>query len=245
MHTLPRTLVTVATYNEIENLPALVAEIRAVAPQADLLVIDDNSPDGTGRWVDEQSRRDPQVRAVHRPGKLGLGTATIAAMRYAIEHDYDFMLNLDADFSHPPRYIPELLGGMDDPERGPVDVTIGSRYVRGGGIEGWPLRRRLLSLAVNGYARLMLGLPVRDCSGAFRCYRVSTLRRMDLDQVRSRGYSFLEELLWRLKRAGASFRETPIVFVDRLQGTSKVNLREARDALGVLLRLGVKNWLGV
>lgn len=137
----PRTLVSVATYNELENLPLLVDEIFAVAPQVDILVIDDNSPDGTGVWAEERSRADARVHVVHRAGKLGLGTATIAAMQYAIEHDYDNLLNLDADFSHHPRYIPALLAGMDD-----ADVMIGSRYCPGGGVKDWPLKRRLSTL---------------------------------------------------------------------------------------------------
>ncbi|MBW3599737.1 MAG: polyprenol monophosphomannose synthase [Planctomycetes bacterium] len=237
----PRTLVTVATYNEIENLPTLVEEVLLYAPQADLLVIDDNSPDGTGDWADGKSAEDSRVHCLHRSGKLGLGTATIAAMRYAIEHDYRYMLNMDADFSHHPRYLPDLIGGMEaDP---PVDVMIGSRYIRDGGVEGWPLRRRLMSRGVNLYARTLLGLKARDCSGAFRCYRVAMLKNLDFDAIRSRGYSFQEEILWRLKRAGARFRETPIIFADRQRGQSKIDRREAIEALRVIAALGAKNWL--
>lgn len=237
---MPRTLITVATYNEIENLPRLVEEIFAVAPQVEILVIDDNSPDGTGAWCDEKGASDPRVHCLHRPGKLGLGTATIAGMQYAIEHHLDYMLNMDADFSHHPRYIPAMLAGMDA-----ADVVIGSRYVPGGGVKDWPLKRRLMSWGVNTYARALLGLRSRDCSGAFRCYRVELLRRLDFNAIRSRGYSFQEEILWHLKRLGARFLETPIIFADREQGESKINSREAYAALGILFRLGLKNWLGV
>ena len=237
---MPRTLITIATYNEIENLPLLVEEIFAVAPQADVLVIDDNSPDGTGRWCDERSAVDSRIHCLHRPGKLGLGTATIAAMRYAIEGDYAFMLNMDADFSHHPRYIPAILAGMEN-----ADVSIGSRYVRGGGVKDWPLKRRLMSWGVNTYARALLGLRSRDCSGAFRCYRVALLKKIDFDKVISRGYSFQEEILWHLKRQGARFAETPILFADREKGQSKINNREAVAALRILMRLGVKNWTGL
>lgn len=236
----PRTLVTVATYNEIENLPELVAEIWQVAPQADVLVIDDNSPDGTGRWCDEQAAHEPRLACVHRPGKLGLGTATIAAMQYAIEHDYEVVLNMDADFSHHPRYIPAILAAMDR-----VDVAIGSRYCPGGGVQDWPLPRRLMSWGVNAYARLALGLAPRDTSGAFRCYRVALLKQLDFSAIKSRGYSFQEEILWRLKRVGARMVETPILFADRERGQSKINRQEALAALRIIFRLGLTNWLGV
>jgi dolichol-phosphate mannosyltransferase len=244
MSVADKTLVTLATYNEIENLPRLVEEIFRCAPQVDILVIDDNSPDGTGRWCDEQASRDPRLHCLHRPKKLGLGTATIAGMRYALEHGYGYVLNMDADFSHPPRYLPALLAGMQPADGPPIDVMIGSRYVRGGGIEGWPLRRHLMSRGVNTYARWLLGLKPRDCSGAFRCYRSDILSRLDFDAIRSRGYSFQEEGLWHLKRDGAPFGETPIVFVDRRQGTSKINGGEALAALRIILGLGVRNLLG-
>ena len=235
-----RTLVTIATYNEIENLPLLVDAIWEVASQVDILVIDDNSPDGTGSWCDEQAKTEPRLHCLHRAGKLGLGTATIAGMKYAIEHDYDLMLNMDADFSHHPRYIPALLAGMES-----ADVTIGSRYVPGGGVKDWPFKRRLMSWGVNTYARWLLGLRPKDCSGAFRCFRVELLRRVDFDSIRSRGYSFQEEILWHLKRAGARFTESPILFADREKGQSKINSREALSAIGIIFRLGIRNWLGI
>ena len=235
-----RTLVTIATYNEIENLPLLVDAIWEVAPQVDILVIDDNSPDGTGAWCDERAKSEPRLHCLHRAGKLGLGTATIAGMKYAIEHDYDLMLNMDADFSHHPRYIPALLAGMET-----ADVTIGSRYVAGGGVKDWPFKRRLMSWGVNTYARWLLGLRPKDCSGAFRCFRVDLLRKLNFDSIQSRGYSFQEEILWHLKRAGARFTETPILFADREKGQSKINSREAIAAIGIIFRLGIRNWLGV
>ena len=244
MSNADKTLVTVATYNEIENLPRLVEEIFRVAPEVDLLVIDDNSPDGTGRWCDEQAAGDPRIRCLHREGKLGLGTATVAGMRYAVEQGYRQVLNMDADFSHHPRYLPALLAGMEPEEGPPVDVMIGSRYVPGGGIEGWPWRRHFMSKGVNLYARWLLGLKPGDCSGAFRCYRTELLARVDFEAVRSRGYSFQEEILWHLKRLGARFGETPIVFVDRQHGSSKINSKEALAALWIILALGVRNLVG-
>jgi dolichol-phosphate mannosyltransferase len=211
-----------------------------VAPQADIMVIDDNSPDGTGRWCDEQAANEPRLLCVHRSGKLGLGTATIAAMQYAIEHGYDQMLNMDADFSHHPRYIPAILAGMEA-----ADVSIGSRYCPGGGTKDWPFKRRFMSWAVNTYARLLLGLKPKDTSGAFRCYRVEHLKKLDFTKIVSRGYSFQEEILWRLKRAHARMSETPIVFADRERGVSKINQKEALAALWILFRLGITNWIGL
>lgn len=244
MSSTAKTLVTVATYNEIENLPALVEEIFDHAPEVDVLVIDDNSPDGTGRWCDEKAAGDPRFHCLHREGKLGLGTATVAGMRYALEHGYAQMLNMDADFSHPPQNLPDLLAGMDPEDGPPVDVMIGSRYIPGGGIEGWGLGRHFMSKAVNLYARWLLGLTTRDCSGAYRCYRTSILARLDFEAVRSRGYAFQEEILWHLKRASARFGETPIVFVDRRLGSSKIDRTEALAALWIILGLGVRNLLG-
>ncbi len=243
MPTSGGTLVTVATYNEMENLPRLVEEILRHVPEADVLVIDDNSPDGTGEWCERQGAENPRLGCLHRPGKLGLGTATIAGMKYAVEHGYRYVLNMDADFSHPPKYLPSLLAGMDPPGGPPVDVMIGSRYVPGGGVEGWPLRRRLMSRAVNLYARWMLGLRPKDCSGAFRCYRTAVLAKLDFDSIRSRGYSFQEEILWRLWRLGARLGETPIVFVDRRLGVSKIDSGEALAAVRIIFALGVRNWL--
>jgi len=243
MTTNPPTLVSVATYNEMDNLPRLVEEIQRALPDADILVVDDNSPDGTGRWCDERGATDPRLKCLHRAGKLGLGTATIAAMKYAIEHQYKYLVNLDADFSHPPKHLPELVAGMESGPQ-PIDIMIGSRYVSGGKIEGWPLKRHLLSKSVNLYSRWMLWLPTHDCSGAYRCYRTSKLALIDFDAIRSRGYSFQEEILWRLKRVGCRFGEVPITFVDREAGSSKVNGKESINSMGILLRLGVQNWLG-
>lgn len=234
----PRTLITIATYNEIENLPRLVDELFKISPDFHILVIDDNSPDGTGRWCDAANDRNDRLRCLHRPGKLGLGTAILAGMRYAIEHEFDYTLNLDADFSHRPEYIPALLAAIED-EHGErlADLAIGSRYVPGGSTPGWPLQRRLISRALNYYTRLLLGLKVRDCSGGFRCYRTNALRKLEFEQIRSRGYSFQEEILWHLKRTGARFAEVPIAFRDRTEGVSKITIREAISAVWLVTRM--------
>jgi dolichol-phosphate mannosyltransferase len=244
MSNADKTLVTVATYNEMENLPSLVDAIFNYLPEANLLVIDDNSPDGTGAWCAKKSTEDPRVYCLHRQGKLGLGTAIMAGMKYGIEHGYRYGLNMDADFSHPPQCLPNFVGGMDPAGAPARDVMIGSRRIPGGGVEGWNWKRHFMSWSVNTYSRCLLGLKVSDCSGAFRCYRTSLLEKLDFDSVRSRGYSFQEEILWHLKRLGARFGETPFVFPDRRRGQSKINKGEAISALWIIFKLGIKNWFG-
>ena len=238
---MTQTLVTIATYNEMENLPTLIEEIFHFAPEVDILVIDDNSPDGTGQWCIEMAQREPRLHCLQRSGKLGLGSATICGMRYAIEHGYESVLNMDADLSHQPLHLQALLAGMHEVVGGrPTDVMIGSRYVPGGNIEGWPWHRHFMSRAVNGYARTFLGLSPKDCSGAFRCYRTSLLKQLDFDAILSQGYSFQEEVLYHLARLGANIRETPITFIDRRHGSSKINLKEAVAALFIIFALGIR-----
>ncbi len=227
-------LISLATYNESGNLEPLIQSIREQVRDASILVIDDNSPDGTGKIADRLVESLLNIHVIHRPGKLGLGTAILAAMTFAIDHHYEYLLNLDADFSHPPRFIPDLVAGMTD-----HDVMIGSRYIPGGGVEGgFNLKRRFMSSGINGYARLMLGLKTRDNSGAFRCYRVSKLAEIDFSRIRSRGYSFQEEILYWCSQVGCRMGETPILFENRRAGVSKINMGEAVQALWILLRLG-------
>jgi dolichol-phosphate mannosyltransferase len=232
---MPRTLVALATYNEIENLPGLVEEVLRVLPDADVLVVDDNSPDGTGTWCDGRASTEPRLRCLHRPGKMGLGSATLAAARSAIDGGYDVFVTLDADWSHDPKHLPQLLSALQQ-----ADVAIGSRYVSGGAIEGWPWHRRIVSRCMNQVSRALLKLPVRDSSGAFRAYRVSRLRQIDLARVEANGYAYLEEILWHLNQAGASFAEMPITFHQRRAGRSKINFREASSKVAMLLRVAFR-----
>lgn len=234
-----RTLVSLATYNERNNLSALTAAVHEALPAANLLIVDDNSPDGTGQLADELAALHPWINVLHRSGKLGLGSAILAGMRHAIIHEYDFFFSMDADFSHHPRYLAPMLQSAFAGK----DVVIGSRYVRGGGVENWPWTRLFLSQSVNVLCRTLLALPVKDSSGGFRCYRVSLLKRLALDQLWSKGYSFQEEILYRCKRAGARIGEVAIVFANRREGQSKVNLREASRSLTTLIALGVWSWL--
>jgi len=236
-----QTLVAIATYNELGTLPSLVEEVFRALPDAHILVVDDNSPDGTGRWCDQRAAEDPRLRCLHRSGKLGLGTALVKAMQHAVEHGYRYLVTMDADFSHPPERLADLLGGMGSPDRPAADVMIGSRYTPGGRIEGWPWGRHMMSRAVNFLSRWVLGLSPKDCSSGYRCYRTDLLARLDFAAIHSFGYSFEEEVLWRLKRLGATFGEVPIAFVNRRQGTSKVNLRELLSSAWVLVRLAAGN----
>lgn len=225
-------LVCLATYNELENLPSLVAAIRAQLPDADVLVVDDNSPDGTGRWCDQQARDAPWFTVIHRAGKLGLGSATWAAMHEAIRRGEDLLITLDADWSHPPEALPRLVSAAAD-----ADVVIGSRYCPGGAVEGWPPSRRAVSAVMNFATRAALGIPVRDASTAYRLYRVDQLRQLDFAELTATGYAYLEEILWQLHRRGARFAEIPITFANRRAGASKVHFGEAWGKAAVLARL--------
>src|SRR5262245_1221803 len=236
----PRILVSLATYSEAGNIAALIAEIHKYVPQADILVIDDNSPDGTWKIVEDMGAADPRIKLLKRPGKLGLGTATLAAMQYAMDHNYDYLQNMDADFSHPPRYLPGILAGMSK-----YDVMIGSRYVKGGGTENWPMTRKVISQSVNLMVRFLFRMPVKDASGAYRCYRVSKLREVRLDKVKSRGYSFQQEVLFRCHKAKCKLGEYPIIFENRRAGASKVNRKEAVRSISMIIYMGMRNLLGL
>lgn len=230
---MTRILIGISTYNEIENLPTLVEQIDQHLPEAHILIVDDGSPDGTGDWSAQQARVRDDFFCIQRGGKLGLGTATITTLQYAIDHQYDLVINMDADLSHPPARLPGLVFAMEQSAHA-IDVAVGSRYTTGGSIVGWPFRRRVMSRCVNTFARIALGLPLSDCSGSYRCYRVSTLKKIELSKLRSRGYSFFEEILWCLRHAGARFVEVPITFHDREKGQSKINLREAVLAVRII-----------
>ena len=235
-----RTLVATATYNEFENLPSLVAAIHSHLPEADVLVVDDNSPDGTGRWCDDEVARSPWFSVIHRAGKLGLGSASWTAMQAAIDCGYDLLITLDADWSHPPEALSRMVAAAESEQ---ADIVIGSRYVAGGGIEGWPLSRRIVSIGMNALTRISLGLPLRDASGACRLYRVAKLRELDFAQLTATGYAYLEEILWQLHRRGARFAEVPLTFTERRAGASKVHAGEAWGKLKVLARLSQERFL--
>lgn len=229
-----RTLVTVCTYNERENIEKLIPMVRESLPDADILIVDDNSPDGTAAVAREFGSRDSHVLLLLRTAKEGLGAATLAGLKWAIDQGYGFVLNMDADFSHHPRHLPAVRECMAR-----ADVGVGSRYVPGGDIVGWSVKRHFMSQGINIYSRVLLGLRTRDCSGAFRCYRIAKLREIDFGRFRSRGYAFQEEMLYRCVQVGCRVAETPIVFEDRVIGQSKINLREMVRALRDLFLLGL------
>ncbi|HEX2170955.1 MAG TPA: polyprenol monophosphomannose synthase [Dehalococcoidia bacterium] len=219
-------LVIVPTYDERENLPELV---RAILAQGDfsILVVDDNSPDGTGQVADAlKAETGGRVDVLHRPAKLGLGTAYIAGFKYALAHGFDYIFEMDADFSHDPAMLPRFLEAMEG-----ADLALGSRYVPGGGTVHWSLARRLISRGGSVYAGLILGLPIRDLTGGFKCFRRSVLAAIDLDAVRSNGYGFQIEMTYRAVQAGFRVIELPIVFVDRRVGQSKMSRRIVTEAM--------------
>ena len=220
------TLVIIPTYNEIENLQPIVARVRAAVPAAHVLVVDDDSPDGTGALAEALAGADDAVRALHRAGKDGLGRAYLAGFAWGTARGYDFLVELDADGSHHPEALPEMLELAAR-----HDVVLGSRWVAGGRVENWPLRRRLLSRGGNLYARLALGISVRDATGGFRVYRASALGRLDLDEVESHGYCFQLDLLWRALQAGLHVVEVPITFTERVHGESKMGGDIVRESL--------------
>ncbi|MCH5374094.1 MAG: polyprenol monophosphomannose synthase [Planctomycetes bacterium] len=228
----------VCTLNEAENIVELVQAIRGALPDADVLVVDDNSPDDTARLVEQMAQQDRRIRVIVRRQEKGLGSAIRFAMQQAIDGDYSFFLNLDGDFSHDPAQLPRLLErAMASDE---IDVVIGSRYAEGGSIVGWPLHRKLMSRMVNGFATSCLRLPVRDCSGSMRCYRVAALERVGMQSMRVNGYAVLEEILVKLVRQGSKMAEVPITFTDRRRGESKLTFREAVRSSAQMLRLALR-----
>ncbi len=224
--------VIIPTYNELDNIQNLVNQILALPLDLHVIIVDDNSPDGTGKLVDELAQTESRVRCVHRPAKLGLGTAHIAGMRHAFQLELDPILTMDADFSHHPRYLPNLIQRLDQ-----YDVMIGSRYVRGGGMQGRDLKLRLVSWGANWFARTMLNLKAHDCTSGFRAYRRSVLESINLDAVFSNGYSFLIEMLFLCQARGWRIGETPIVYEDRRAGTSKISRKEIYKATYTVMRL--------
>ena len=213
-----KTLIIIPTYNEYDNLHPLLDQIFTYAPVSDILIVDDNSPDGTGDLADEISAQNPRVHVMHRAGKLGLGTAYIAGFKYATEHQYDAAFEMDADFSHDPRYLPDFLRAIES-----ADLVIGSRYVQGGGTPNWSLLRRFISGGGNIFARVVLGIPVHDCTAGFRCYRRQVLESIGLDTVESQGYAFQVEMAYRVYKRSFKIVETPIIFQDRRVGKSKMS----------------------
>jgi dolichol-phosphate mannosyltransferase len=230
---MPRTLIVTPTYNEAENLSPFVREVRAALPDADLLVVDDNSPDGTGRIADALAASDRRVRVIHRSGKLGLGTAYVEAFRRGLAEGYDRFFEMDADLSHDVRYLADFERALDLG----YDVIIGSRNIPGGGVEGWGVGRNIMSKGGSLYARSILGLPVSDLTSGYKAFSRRALEAIDLERVQSNGYSFQIEMTYRALRKGMRVKEVPIVFVDRRAGRSKMSRKVFVEAVAVVWKL--------
>lgn len=226
-------LAIVPTYNEKENIARLVTELRSLPGDVSVLVVDDNSPDGTGALVDTMATSDCGIHAIHRPGKLGLGTAYKAGFAFGLANDFEYICTMDADFSHDPSSLPDLLRAA----AGGADLVVGSRYVPGGKLVGWPRFRKLFSAVANRLAHVFLGVAVHDCTAGFRCYRRRLLETIDLDSIFSTGYSFLIEMTFLCQRAGFRIEEVPITFVNRTQGASKISKIEIVKAFYTMIRL--------
>ncbi len=236
---MSRCVVVIPTYNEAENLPLLVPRVLEQHPELEVLVVDDDSPDGTGKLADELAGTEPRVQVLHRRAKQGLGAAYRAGLARALELGAELVVQMDADFSHPPESLPTMLAEM-----GEHDVVCGSRYLNGITVVNWPIERILLSYYGNWYVRRITGLGVSDATGGFRCMRAETLRRVGLERMRSEGYSFQIELNYRLMKAGARVKEVPFFFLDRTRGTSKLTLRIGVEALWIAPWLRLADWLG-
>jgi dolichol-phosphate mannosyltransferase len=236
---LGQVAVVIPTFNEAENLEEIVGRVRASVPAADILVADDNSPDGTGEIADKLAAGDDHVHVLHRPGKHGLGAAYLAGFGWALDRGYGAIVEMDADGSHDPAELPALLAALAD-----ADLVVGSRWVRGGTVRNWPRSRELLSRGGNAYARVMLGLSVHDATGGYRAYRASTLHDIGLHSVRSQGYCFQIDLTLRAVRAGKRVVEVPITFTERAHGNSKMSRSIVAEALWKVTEWGVAGRLG-
>ncbi len=226
--------VIIPTYNEKENLTDLVTQILALPINAQVIIVDDHSPDGTGEIADSLAAQEPRVSVIHRDGKLGLGTAYIAGFKKGLSEGSDRLITMDADFSHDPSYIPALVALADS-----YHITIGSRYIPQGGVVNWEWQRRFLSWSANHFARTVLGLKAQDCTAGFRCYRREVLLSIELDQIFSNGYSFLVEMLFKCQRQGYTVGEIPIIFANRQRGESKISQQEIYKAMSTVMRLAV------
>jgi dolichol-phosphate mannosyltransferase len=232
-----RALIIFPTFNEKENIENIVKAALGKDDIIEALIIDDNSPDGTGDIADRMAVNNPRIHAVHRDKKSGLGTAYIAGFKWAIEHKYDYVFEMDADFSHDPCYLPDFIEAVRQ-----YDLVLGSRYISGVNVINWPMSRLLLSYYANVYTRLVTGLPVRDATGGFKCFRREVLEAIDLDQVRSNGYTFQIEMSMRAWKRGFTIKEIPIIFKDRQHGTSKMSKKIVREAIWMVWWL---RWMAV
>ncbi len=237
-----RLLIVLATYNEIDNLPRLVHQLAELIPNSDILVIDDASPDGTGNWCEQSLDKYSQLSVVHREGKLGLGSAAIHGFRWAATRDYHLIATMDADLSHEPSSLVSMLETIQDPVNHDIGVVIGSRYVAGGATEGWPWYRKLTSRMVNLFTQFALRLKTKDNSGSFRVYRAAALEKLQINNLKSADFAYLEETLWRLSRQGIKMKEYPITFKNRELGRSKATPLLGLRVFWQIAKMGLGLW---
>lgn len=233
-------LVIIPTYNELDNIRKIIPAVLSQDENIDILIVDDNSPDNTGKYVEEKSRVEPRIKLIKRPGKMGLGTAYITGFKYAIDHNYDLVFEMDADFSHDPKEIPNFLEAIKD-----ADLVLGSRYINGVRVLNWPMQRLLLSYFASVYTRTITGLPIRDTTGGFKCFRIEVLKAIDLDKVKSNGYSFQIEMTYKAFKKNFRIKEIPIVFTDRAKGKSKMSKKIVYEAVFMVWKLRIRSILGI
>lgn len=234
-----RVLVIIPTYNEAVNLPQIVPVVLAQDPRVEILVVDDNSPDGTGELADEMAAANPRIHVLHREAKAGLGRAYLAGFEWALKQSFDAVFEMDADFSHDPTFIPAFLKALTD-----ADLVLGSRYATGVNVINWPISRLLLSLGANFYARVITGLPLTDSTGGFKCFRRSVLAAIDFSRVKSNGYAFQIEMSFRAWKKGFTLKEVPIIFHDRVEGASKMSKKIVREAVWMVWWLRLRALVG-
>lgn len=234
-----KALIIFPTYNEKENIGSIIKSVLEVDPRIEVLVVDDNSPDGTGRLVAKMAKSNEKLHIIHREKKMGLGSAYIEGFDYALRNGYDYIFEMDADFSHDPKYIPQFLEKISS-----YDLVIGSRYIKGVNVINWPMKRLLLSYYANVYTRIVTGLPLKDATGGFKCYRREVLEGIDIEKFKSDGYSFQIETSYKAWKKGYRICEIPIVFVDRLLGQSKMSKKIVREAIWMVWRLRLSSLLG-
>ena len=235
-----KTLIVIPTYNEAENIDKLIREIFSIDSGIHILVVDDNSPDGTARYIKQLQTEYNQLFLVEREKKLGLGTAYIAGFKYALSNGYDYVFEMDADYSHDPKEIPVFLNAIKD-----ADLVIGSRYVKGVNVVNWPLSRLILSLVANKYTRFITGLPLNDSTGGYKCLRRTVLESINLDNIKSGGYSFQIEMNFKIWKKGFRIKEIPIIFIDRTVGKSKMSKKIVREAIWMVWKLKIRSLLGL
>ena len=237
---LKKSLVIIPTYNELENIPKLIPKILQKDEGIEVLIVDDNSPDGTAAFVEEESKLNSRVHLIKRNAKLGLGTAYIEGFRFALKNGYDFIFEMDADFSHNPKELINFLREIES-----ADLVLGSRYKSGVNVVNWPMKRLLLSYFANVYTRIITGLPVKDATGGFKCFRREVLEAIDLDNVKSNGYAFQIEITFKAWKKGFRIKEISITFIDRVKGTSKMSKKIVREAVTMVWKLRIRSLFGL